>query len=83
VGYAEHVGSLLVAEGIENRAELRTLLELGVPLAQGFYLGRPATPWPRLELGVAKGLPVQAPESAPAAVRAPAGRSPAGVGTLI
>jgi predicted signal transduction protein with EAL and GGDEF domain len=108
VGYAEHVGSLLVAEGIENHAELRTLLELGVPLAQGFFLGRPAVPWPHLELGEAKGLPVEvlagasaaatpAPTTAPAghtpgdtqqdasgalaAVRAPAGRAPAGVGT--
>ncbi len=50
VGYAEHVGSLLVAEGIENASELRALVELGVPLAQGFYLGRPAAPWPVLEL---------------------------------
>jgi EAL domain-containing protein (putative c-di-GMP-specific phosphodiesterase class I) len=50
VGYAEHVGSLLVAEGIENIAELRTLLDLGVPLAQGFYLGRPAPPWPSVAL---------------------------------
>jgi diguanylate cyclase len=48
VGYAEHVGSLLVAEGIENADELTRLLELGVPLAQGFYLGRPAPPWPQL-----------------------------------
>jgi diguanylate cyclase (GGDEF)-like protein len=48
VGYAEHVGSLLVAEGIENADELRALIELGVPLAQGFYLGRPADPWPTL-----------------------------------
>jgi diguanylate cyclase (GGDEF)-like protein len=61
VGYAEHVGSLLVAEGIENHAELRTLLELGVPLAQGFYLGRPAVPWPSVELDAAKGLPSVAP----------------------
>ncbi len=61
VGYAEHVGSLLVAEGIESPAELRTLLELGVPLAQGFYLGRPAAPWPKVELGTAKGLPSVAP----------------------
>jgi diguanylate cyclase (GGDEF)-like protein len=58
VGYAEHVGSLLVAEGIENGAELRTLLELGVPLAQGFYLGRPAVPWPQVERDAAEGLPV-------------------------
>jgi diguanylate cyclase (GGDEF)-like protein len=48
VGYAEHVGSLLVAEGIEREAELHTLLRLGVPLAQGFYLGRPAAPWPEV-----------------------------------
>ncbi len=48
VGYAEHVGSLLVAEGIETAAELSKLVELGVPLAQGFYLGRPAAPWPAL-----------------------------------
>jgi diguanylate cyclase (GGDEF)-like protein len=46
VGYAERVGSLLVAEGIENEAELDTLRELGAPLAQGFYLGRPGAPWP-------------------------------------
>jgi diguanylate cyclase (GGDEF)-like protein len=46
VGYAERVGSLLVAEGIENEAELLALRELGAPLAQGFYLGRPGKPWP-------------------------------------
>ncbi|HEX3910891.1 MAG TPA: EAL domain-containing protein [Solirubrobacteraceae bacterium] len=44
--YATRVGSLLVAEGMESEAELRTLIELGVPLAQGFYLSRPARPWP-------------------------------------
>ncbi len=60
VGYAEHVGSLLVAEGIENHAELLTLLELGVPLAQGFYLGRPAVPWPCVEACAARGLPAVA-----------------------
>jgi diguanylate cyclase (GGDEF)-like protein len=46
VHYAERVGMLLVAEGMESEAELRTLIDLGVPLAQGFYLGRPARPWP-------------------------------------
>jgi diguanylate cyclase (GGDEF)-like protein len=83
VGYAEHVGSLLVAEGIESAAELCTLLELGVPLAQGFYLGRPAVPWPMVELGAlgAMGRTRARGRTAPAAVRAPAGRSPAGVGT--
>jgi len=46
VSYADHVGSLLVAEGIERPAELERLRELEVPLAQGFHLGRPAPPWP-------------------------------------
>jgi EAL domain-containing protein (putative c-di-GMP-specific phosphodiesterase class I) len=65
VGYAEHVGSLLVAEGIENAEELRTLLDLGVPLAQGFYLGRPGRPWPQVELeSFGEGGPVLVPLSA-------------------
>jgi EAL domain-containing protein (putative c-di-GMP-specific phosphodiesterase class I) len=46
VGYSKQVGSLLVAEGIEHSAELRVLGELGVPLAQGYYTGRPGPPWP-------------------------------------
>ncbi|HEY1689017.1 MAG TPA: EAL domain-containing protein [Solirubrobacteraceae bacterium] len=50
IGYAERVGSLLVAEGIEYEAELQTLLQLGVPLGQGFYLSRPVAPWPAFAL---------------------------------
>ncbi len=46
LGYTRQTGGLLVAEGIETAAELATLRGLGVPLAQGFYLGRPAPPWP-------------------------------------
>jgi diguanylate cyclase (GGDEF)-like protein len=49
-GYAARVGSLLVAEGIETSAELAVLVDLSVPLVQGFYLGRPAAPWPQLAL---------------------------------
>ena len=70
VGYADRVGSLLVAEGIENEAELLTLRELGAPLAQGFYLGRPGKPWPRLRTHVPGALAADAPAPAPA--RAPA-----------
>ncbi len=50
VGYSNQVGSLLVAEGVEYSAELRVLGELGVPLVQGFYTGRPARPWPQAEI---------------------------------
>ncbi len=45
-GYSQQVGSLLVAEGIETKAEMDMLSRLGVPLAQGFYLARPGPPWP-------------------------------------
>ncbi|MBW7859650.1 MAG: EAL domain-containing protein [Rhodocyclaceae bacterium] len=39
---AERFGSLLVAEGIENPAELAVLRDLGCRYAQGYLLGRPA-----------------------------------------
>jgi EAL domain-containing protein (putative c-di-GMP-specific phosphodiesterase class I) len=39
------MGARVVAEGVETLAELRTLMELGVDLAQGFLIGRPAS-WP-------------------------------------
>lgn len=62
VGYSNQVGSLLVAEGIEHSAELRTLGELGVPLAQGFYTGRPAQPWPQNQIALA---PAPVPDTVP------------------
>jgi EAL domain-containing protein (putative c-di-GMP-specific phosphodiesterase class I) len=42
VSFARRIDARLVAEGIENRADLRTLTELGVELGQGYLLGRPA-----------------------------------------
>ena len=39
---AETMGARLIAEGIENEAEFRTMQALSVPLSQGYYLGRPA-----------------------------------------
>jgi EAL domain-containing protein (putative c-di-GMP-specific phosphodiesterase class I) len=48
-GYAKQVGSLLVAEGVETASELGAIRRLGVPLVQGFYLGRPGPPWPQLD----------------------------------
>ncbi len=47
-GYSAQVGSMLIAEGVETEEELRTIRRLGVPLVQGFYLGRPGPPWPQL-----------------------------------
>lgn len=44
--FAGRMDAWLLAEGIEREEELRALSSLGVPLAQGFYLGRPAAPQP-------------------------------------
>jgi EAL domain-containing protein (putative c-di-GMP-specific phosphodiesterase class I) len=43
--YAGHLDAWILAEGVETLAELETLRNLGVPLAQGWVLGRPAGPW--------------------------------------
>jgi diguanylate cyclase (GGDEF)-like protein len=48
VTYADRVDCLLVAEGVETVEELERLLELGVPLGQGYFFSKPGTPWPQL-----------------------------------
>jgi diguanylate cyclase (GGDEF)-like protein len=47
--FAEIFGTTLVAEGIETMDELRVVRDLGLPLGQGFGLGRPA-PEPALTI---------------------------------
>ena len=42
VSFGEEMGIAIVAEGIETREELETLVTLGVPFGQGFYLAEPA-----------------------------------------
>jgi EAL domain-containing protein (putative c-di-GMP-specific phosphodiesterase class I) len=44
VTFAAETGSEVVAEGIETRAELDTVRDLGVHYGQGYLLGRPAAP---------------------------------------
>lgn len=44
--FSDRVGAKLVAEGIETRAELDKLRELGVAYGQGYLLGRPSAPFP-------------------------------------
>jgi EAL domain-containing protein (putative c-di-GMP-specific phosphodiesterase class I) len=46
---ASHLDASVIAEGIETEAELRVLVQLGVPLAQGYFLARPSAPWADLE----------------------------------
>jgi PAS domain S-box-containing protein len=40
--FASESGSQTIAEGVETEEELAVLRELGVPLAQGYLVGRPA-----------------------------------------
>ncbi len=42
--FCEATGATLVAEGIERDEDLATIVDLGVPLAQGYLLGRPSPP---------------------------------------
>jgi EAL domain-containing protein (putative c-di-GMP-specific phosphodiesterase class I) len=41
VSFARRIGARLVAEGIERRVDLDTLVRLGVEYGQGYLLGRP------------------------------------------
>lgn len=44
--FGSKTGASVVAEGIETQAELATLIELGIPYGQGYFLGKPApAPW--------------------------------------
>lgn len=42
LAFAYEVGAQVVAEGVEEPAELATLKKLGVPFGQGYLIGRPA-----------------------------------------
>lgn len=42
-GFAEQLGAVLIAEGIETGDELAALTGLGVRTGQGYFLGRPST----------------------------------------
>jgi EAL domain-containing protein (putative c-di-GMP-specific phosphodiesterase class I) len=45
VAYADILGVLVCAEGVERPDDLRRLCELGISCMQGFLVGEPATGW--------------------------------------
>lgn len=47
--FASRVDAWILAEGIERVEELDVIAGLGVPLVQGYLLGRPAPPWSSLD----------------------------------
>jgi EAL domain-containing protein (putative c-di-GMP-specific phosphodiesterase class I) len=46
VDFAGEIGAAVLAEGVSTLAELDVLRTVGVPLGQGYYLGRPAADLP-------------------------------------
>jgi diguanylate cyclase (GGDEF)-like protein len=48
VQFGRSTGAAICAEGIETLDELRVLIHLGVAYGQGWTLGRPGGPWPRV-----------------------------------
>lgn len=67
--FAGRVDAWILAEGIERVEELDTLAALGVPLVQGYLLGRPAPPWQDLDPDLALRLSARARGTAAATVR--------------
>jgi EAL domain-containing protein (putative c-di-GMP-specific phosphodiesterase class I) len=51
--FAARIDAWVLAEGVERIEELEALLTLGVPLAQGYLLGRPGEPWAILDRDLA------------------------------
>ena len=43
VSFAGNMNTQIIAEGIETKEELETLKNMGIPLGQGFLLGRPTS----------------------------------------
>ncbi|WP_131770956.1 EAL domain-containing protein [Candidatus Protofrankia californiensis] len=52
--FASRLDAWVIAEGIERDEELAVLVGLGVPLGQGWYLGRPADTWQRLDPAISR-----------------------------
>jgi EAL domain-containing protein (putative c-di-GMP-specific phosphodiesterase class I) len=52
--FANRIDAWIVAEGVERRGELDVLVQLGVPMAQGFGLARPAAAMGGIDPGVAE-----------------------------
>jgi hypothetical protein len=47
--FAGRIDAWVLAEGIERPGELAALVDLGVPLGQGYALARPGPCWPELQ----------------------------------
>ncbi|MGE5525820.1 MAG: GGDEF domain-containing protein [Rhodospirillaceae bacterium] len=53
---AESCGTRVIAEGVENPADLRLLRDLGIPYAQGFLIARPGEEAPAVSIEARQAL---------------------------
>lgn len=53
---ADTLDAWVCLEGVETRDQLAAAVRLGVPLAQGYLLGRPAPAWPQPDLALVREL---------------------------
>ncbi len=60
---ATRLDSWLIGKGVETEAQLQTLMRLGVPFAQGYYLGHPAPAMAELAPGIRAIIRQQAMET--------------------
>lgn len=54
--FVSRIGGRLLVEGVERFGELDAVNRLGVPLAQGWLLGRPSLRWSEIPPGVARAI---------------------------
>ncbi len=77
--FAGASGAKLVAEGIENEADLIVVRDMGIALGQGFFFGRPQARAPRkLEQAAHEALGAGHIAVFPGATRTPVAASPSG-----
>ena len=49
--FAEKIGCSIIAEGIEGETDLKSLIQIGIQLGQGYFFHVPACPKPAVESG--------------------------------
>ena len=48
INFGKETGVKMIAEGIETKAELKTLLNIGIEIGQGFVFAYPSEPFPKI-----------------------------------
>ncbi|HWK25796.1 MAG TPA: EAL domain-containing protein [Solirubrobacter sp.] len=84
ISFAGTTGAVVCAEGVEDLADLRALVELDVTFAQGYSLARPGPPWvtPAAEVTAAGAAEIHGGLRVTLRPRGPAGAFTSGIADL-